>query len=147
MDKDLINKIAKSFLNTPHVNGGNIKGAGLDCCTLPAHIFNEMGLGHFEIVFGYSGDWFCQKNCEEILLPYLEKYCDRCNSLEVGDVISYRWGRAQYAHLAVYIGDKRVIHCMADTGTEITDITDPRFFDAKGHTRVTGFWRLKGVSI
>ena len=53
MDKERLNAIAKSFLGTPHVNGGNIKGAGLDCCTLPAQIFQELDHKEFEIHFGY----------------------------------------------------------------------------------------------
>ena len=143
MEKEKLNEIAKSFIGTPHVNGGNIKGAGLDCCTLPAKIFQELGHKEFEIMFGYSGDWFCKKGCEELLLPYLEKYCDRIEQLMPGDVISYRWARAQYAHLAVYLGDNKVVHCMARTGLEITDIWNPYFYDSKGISRVTGYWRLK----
>ena len=143
MDKNLLLKIAKTYLNTPHINGGNIKGAGLDCCTLPANIFMEMGHADFNIIFGYSGDWFCKKDCKEILLPYLEKYLYRVEQLQAGDVISYRWARAKYAHLAVYLGDEKVIHCQASVGVEIADTFNPYFFDAKGNSRVTGFWRLK----
>ena len=143
MDKERLNAIAKSFLGTPHVNGGNIKGAGLDCCTLPAQIFQELDHKAFEILFGYSGDWYCKKDCDELLLPYLEKYCDRVDELQPGDVISYRWARAQYAHLAVYLGDNKLVHCQARVGVEITDVWNPYFYDAKGNSRVTGYWRLK----
>ena len=143
MDKERLNAIAKSFLGTPHVNGGNIKGAGLDCCTLPAQIFQELDHKEFEILFRYSGDWYCKKDCDELLLPYLEKYCDRVDELQPGDVISYRWARAQYAHLAVYLGDNKLVHCQARVGVEITDVWNPYFYDAKGNSRVTGYWRLK----
>ena len=143
MDKERLNAIAKSFLGTPHVNGGNIKGAGLDCCTLPAQIFQELDHKEFEILFGYSGEWYWKKDCDELLLPYLEKYCDRVDELQPGDVISYRWARAQYAHLAVYLGDNKLVHCQARVGVEITDVWNPYFYDAKGNSRVTGYWRLK----
>lgn len=143
MDKNELKELALSYVGTPHINGGNIKGAGLDCCTLPANFFQEAGLGEFEINFGYSADWFCKKPCEEILLPYLEKYCQRVEDPRVGDVISYRWGRAEYAHLAVYLGDNLVLHCKAANGVEITETDAPCFYDSKGRSRVSGYWRLK----
>lgn len=142
MDKKLLYETAKSYIGTPHVNGGNIKGAGLDCSTLPAHFFQELGYGNFEIMFGYSGDWYCRKDCEEKLLPYLEKYCERVFTLEPGDIISYRWGRAQYAHLAIYLGDNMILHCKAMSGVEITDVNAPYFTDGKGRSRETGYWRV-----
>ena len=116
MDKERLNSLALEYIGTPHVNGGNIKGAGLDCSTLPANFFRELGYGDFEIMFGYSGDWYCKRDCEELLLPYLERYCERIDEPEPGDIISYRWGRAQYAHLAIYLGDKRILHCQARSG-------------------------------
>ena len=143
MDKDKLIRVAKTYIGTPHINGGNIKGAGLDCSTLPAQIFHELGYGNFEIMFGYSGDWYCKKDCEEKLLPYLEKYCERTDILEVGDIISYRWGRAMYAHLAVYLGDNQIIHCKALSGVEITDLDAPYFTDGQGRSRVTGYWRVR----
>ena len=143
MDKEKLNSLALEYIGTPHVNGGNIKGAGLDCSTLPAQFFHELGYGNFEIMFGYSGDGYCKRNCEELLLPYLERYCERIGAPEPGDIISYRWGRAQYAHLAIYLGDKRILHCQARNGVEITDIDAPYLFDAKGNSRVTGYWRVK----
>ncbi len=137
-----LNKLAMEYIGTPWINGGNIKGAGLDCSTLPANFFRELGYGNFEIMFGYSGDWFCKRDCEEILLPYLQKYCKKIKVLKPGDIISYRWGRAKYAHLAIFLGDKRVLHCQARSGVEITDIDAPYFFDARGNSRITGFWRV-----
>ena len=142
MDKKILNDKALEYIGTPWINGGNIKGAGLDCSTLPANFYRELGYGDFQITYGYSGDWFCKRDCEELLLPYLERYCERIDALEPGDIISYRWGRAQYAHLAIYLGDKRILHCQARSGVEITDIDAPYFFDARGNSRVTGYWRV-----
>ena len=137
-----LNSLAREYIGTPWVNGGNIKGAGLDCSTLPANFFAELGYGEFPVEFGYSGDWYCKKDCEEKLLPYLKKFCRRIRKLQPGDIISYRWARAKYAHLAIYLGNNRVLHCQARSGVEITDINAPYFFDAKGESRVTGYWRV-----
>lgn len=141
-DKELYT-VARSYIGTPHINRGNVKGAGLDCCTLPAHIFHELLGVEAKINFNYSCDWYCKRNCEEILLPYLQEYCYEVKDLQVGDILSYRWGRAKYAHLAVFLGRGRVIHCSADAGTEITEINSPCFVDGRGESRQTGIWRLK----
>lgn len=143
MDEKKLNEVALSYIGTPHINGGNIKGAGLDCCTLPAQIIKEVDGRDIDIVFDYSCDWFCARECKEILLPYLQNYFDEVEKLQAGDLISYRWGRAKYAHLSVYLGTSIVIHCSADTGVEITEMDNPYFFDGKGESRITGFWRLK----
>ena len=138
-----LQRIAIDYVGTPHHNGGNVKGAGLDCCTLMTNIQKDMGYGDVPISFGYSQDWFCQKNCKELLLPYLQEYCTRVKKLKEGDIISYRWGRAKYAHLAMYIGNNLVIHCNADHGVNIAEFNDSCFYDAKGESRITGYWRRR----
>lgn len=141
IDKKLYD-IALSYVGTPHRNGGNIKKVGLDCCTLITQILQEAGYGTVPITFGYSCDWFCKINCKEILLPYLEKHCFRKDKMEAGDVLSFRWGRAKYAHLALYLGDNKVVHCSADFGTEITDLNNPYFYDYQGRSRISGIWGI-----
>lgn len=135
--------IAKKLVGTPHINGGNVAGAGLDCCTLPAMIIKEATGKEIKIDFGYSPDWYMRHNHEELLLPYLLEYFEEVHELQEGDLISYRWGRSDYAHLAMYIKPGVVVHCAADNGVEITEITNHCFVDGKGRNRATGYWRLK----
>ena len=143
---DELYQIAKTYCGTPHINAGNIKGVGLDCCTLITNIVAEYYGLNVEVDFNYSGDWFCAASCKEILLQYLLKYCSCINSdnlqMRPGDIISYSWGRAKYAHLAMYLGDSKVIHCKADSGVEITDYNDP-CFTCGSHSRISGIWRVK----
>lgn len=135
--------VAKSFIGTPHVNGGMVKGAGVDCCTLPVMIYRELGLAEIPVKVGYSADWFCRKDCEEILHGYLVKYFNSVAELRQGDLISYAWGRAKYAHLSMFLGNGRVLHCQADVGVEITDFNNPYFLYGNGKSRITGYWRLR----
>lgn len=135
--------VALTYIGTPHINGGNVKGAGLDCCTLITNIYKECYGVEIEVEFGYSADWFCKQNCDEQLLPYLEKYFDRVQDIKPGDIISYKWGRSDYAHLSMYLEPNTVVHCQADIGVEITDLDNPYFFYANGKSRATGIWRLK----
>jgi len=142
MEKEKLYKVAKEYIGTPWVNGGNVKGAGLDCSTLPSNFFHDLGYGEFYLPHGYPGDWFCRKDCKELILDGLEQYCIRIDAPEPGDIISYRWGRSVCAHLSIYMGDNHVLHCSAIRGVEITDYDNPYFYDAKGNSRITGFWRV-----
>ena len=76
-------------------------------------------------------------------MPYLEKRFVRTKCLMPGYLVSYRWGHSKYAHLAIYLGKGMLLHCDADDGTTITNIDDPKFTDALGKSRITGFWRPK----
>lgn len=143
IDKEKLIKVSLSYLDTPHHNGAMVKGAGVDCCTLPALIYKEMGLADIEIQFGYPADWYCMRECNEILLPYLEKYFTPAEELQIGDLISFSWGRAKYAHTAVYLGENMCIHSHAGAGVEVLDLDSPYFVNANGKSRITGIWRLK----
>ena len=142
-DMNKLLDLAKTYVGTPHINGGDVKGAGLDCCTLVTNFYAELGHKKIKVKFGYSADWYCQKDCEELLLPYLEKHFVRTKCLMPGYLVSYRWGHSKYAHLAIYLGKGMLLHCDADDGTSITNIDDPKFTDALGKSRITGFWRPK----
>lgn len=137
-----LEKIALSYVGTPHHNGGNVKGAGLDCCTLVAHVYRDMGWGDIPITFGYSSDWFCKKGCEEILLAYLEMFFKRVKKPKAGDVASYRFGRAEYAHVGIVLPGSRILHCTVEQGVTVDKDDAPYFFDRKGG-RITGYWRRK----
>ena len=135
--------LAKTYVGTPHINGGDVKGAGLDCCTLVTNFYAELGHKKIKVKFGYSADWYCQKGCKELLLPYLEKHFVRTACLMPGYLVSYRWGHSKYAHLAIYLGKGMLLYCDADDGCCITGADEPKFWDALGRSRITGYWRLK----
>lgn len=143
MDNERVFRVCKSYLGTPFVNTGRIRGAGVDCSTFPKMVMEELTGKEFPMPTKYSADWMCKRDCEEIMLPYLEAYCDRVDDLRVGDIISFRWGRAQFAHQAIYVGNNLVFHCRALTGVEMTELSAPYFYDSKGESRITGYWRVR----
>lgn len=147
INKDELYRVSLEYLNLPHINGAMVKGVAVDCCTLPALIYKDLGVADIKINFGYSADWFCRRNCEEILLPYLNKYFKRVDTLAPGDLITFSWGRAEYAHAAIYLGNDVCVHAQADAGVEIIDLNHPCFFDGKGKSRMSGIWRLKNEFI
>lgn len=138
-------EIALSYVGTPHHNGGNVKGAGLDCSTLMTNIHEEATGIHTPVVFDYQSDWYCKRDHEELLLKYLEEYCYPIeeSELRAGDMISYRWGRSDYAHVSMYLGKNKIIHCSADNGTELLYRDTELLQDRKGQQRETGYWRWK----
>lgn len=135
--------VARSYKGTPYINGAMVKGAGVDCCTLPVLIYKELGIADIQIKAGYPADWYCRQKCEELLLPYLEKFFYPVDDLQPLDLISYEWGRSRYAHIAMYLGDGLYIHCDADHGAEIVGAENPAFYKANGASRSSGIWRLK----
>lgn len=148
MDKIKLYEIASSYVGTPHVNAGMIKKAGVDCSTLPALIFEEMGYGPYNIELNYTGDWYIKQNPDRKLEAYLEKYCNKIeeNELRAGDIIAYQYGRA-VSHLSLLLDDEKeyVIHCHAMRGTEITEYDDPIFKKGNGKSRAVSYWRIKEV--
>ena len=128
-------KSLDEWLKCKHQNGASIKGAACDCTGLITGIYAEKGI-IIPVNYSYTAFWFMKKGCQELMLPYLEKYFDRVQSLQEGDCISYRFGRAQYAHIALYLGEGKIIHCDATFGVEI--INQEELID-----RESGYWRLK----
>jgi cell wall-associated NlpC family hydrolase len=72
-------RIARSWLRTPYVLGGRVKGAGCDCATLLAEYLIEIGAATYEELeqLGfYSHDWFHHATSERYLL-HLVRYAAR----------------------------------------------------------------------
>lgn len=132
----LLNKAAKEWLGTSHQNGCSMRGVACDCTGLMTGIYKDLGIIDIPVTYNYGAFWYLKKGCNELVLPYLEEYFQRVDSLEPGDLISYRFGRAQYAHVAMYLGEGRIIHCNADFGTEI-------IHKIEIENRESGYWRLK----
>lgn len=120
-----------------------VKGAGVDCCTLPVMIYKEAGMADISIETNYSCDWFTKRPCKEILLPYLKQYFEQVKELLPADIVSFRYCRSEYAHVALYLGDGKFIHADANNGVEIVTKDCPFFFDKSGKSRITGYWRLR----
>jgi cell wall-associated NlpC family hydrolase len=60
--------IARTWLKTPYVLGGRIKGAGCDCATFLAEYLIECGFAERDSLGVYSHDWFCHTRDERYML-------------------------------------------------------------------------------
>lgn len=141
---------AKTWLLTPYHHMGRVKGAGADCLTMLAEVYERAGItGHIEIPF-YPRDWHIHRD-EERYVAGVSKYAaeywldtdvDRCVPRvpskplpEPGDIALYKFGRA-YAHGMIVVEWPRGIHAWAGVGVMWADATQPqlaerpaRYFD------------------
>lgn len=63
--------LARSWIGTPYVLGGRVRGAGCDCATLLAEYLIAIGAAsaaELEDLGFYSHDWFCHASSERYLL-------------------------------------------------------------------------------
>lgn len=128
---------AKTWLRTPFVHAGRVKGAGVDCGQLPLAVYEAVGLfPHVETEF-YSAD-FATHNGRQW-------YAELCGELgreidhepEPGDFVLYRLkGQRVFGHGAIVVSWPRLIHanftqgavCWGDDGMAMLGPRPKRFF-------------------
>src|ERR1700736_1822431 len=119
---------AVSWLRTPYHHMARVKGAGADCLTLLAEVYEKAGvIPHVEVPF-YPPDWNLHHDAERYLegvTRYAREipYCADNAPLGVrvsggaalrrepqpGDVAVFKFGRC-FAHGAIVLGWPRLIH-------------------------------------
>lgn len=115
-----------------------MRGIACDCTGLIVGILHDNGVD-LDVKYDYDAFWYLKKDHQEKMLPYLEKYFYRVETLKPGDLISYRFGRSNFAHISMYLENDKIIHCHADFGVEIVNRKELE-------DRETSFWRLKDVN-
>jgi cell wall-associated NlpC family hydrolase len=134
--------IARSWLRTPYVLGGRIKGAGVDCATLLAEYLIEIGAateaslieqGFYReggVSHSYSSDWFCNTSSQIYLRNLMrfgklvaETICRGGAQAQPGDLVLFRVvnGRV-FNHGAIVTAWPRGIHAEAE-GVREVDLT------------------------
>jgi cell wall-associated NlpC family hydrolase len=99
-------KAARSWIGTPRVLRGRVKGAGVDCGTLIAEYLIEIGAAtrqELEDLGFYTDDWFCHATNERYLLhliryahKVLEGRCRGTVEVEPGSLILFRVVGSKY---------------------------------------------------
>lgn len=83
---------ARTWLRTPYINHGRVKGAGVDCAQLLLAVYDAVGLVPAPDVGRYAPDWHLHRS-EEQYLGWVERYCVRVLEPRAGDVALFRFGR------------------------------------------------------
>ena len=138
--RDFVVAEAESWLRTPYHHMARIKGAGADCLTLLAEVYEKAGvIPHVEVPF-YPPDWNLHRDAERYLegvtryaseIPYCADNAPprgRAASGEAalrreplpGDVAVFKFGRC-FAHGAIVLGWPRLIHAWHSAGVVYAD--------------------------
>jgi hypothetical protein len=123
--------VARTWLETPYVLSGRIKGAGCDCATLLAEFLIECGFSQREDLGLYSHDWFQHTNDERYLLrlirhapKMLETVCAGTVDAKPGSLALFRAvdGRL-YNHGGIITKWPFIVHATADGVKESNAVT------------------------
>jgi cell wall-associated NlpC family hydrolase len=113
-ERDLVDRVARSWISTPFHDFGMVKGpsGGVDCATLIACVLTEAGLIPPVEIKPYSPQFFLNSD-EEVYLSYVIKHAHEIpqEAARHGDVVLYRIGKC-YAHGAIIVkpGWPNIVH-------------------------------------
>ena len=130
---------AMLWLGTPYHGMGRIKGAGVDCGTLLAEVFERAGVIPHVEPEPYPQDWHMHRN-EERYLGYVETFAHRIEGPPLpGDIALYKIGRC-ISHGAIVVKWPQIIHSYIGLGVVLDD--------AEGNATLVkhfvGFWSMWG---
>jgi cell wall-associated NlpC family hydrolase len=132
--------IARSWIKTPYVRGGRIKGVGCDCGTLLAEYLVETGACPEEAMdaliedLGFlSNDWFCHAAAEKYMASLIkyaplrwEGVCMGTPPAEPGDIAMYRVvGSERFNHGSIILGWPRAVHAFSTRVAEVRPTLHP----------------------
>ena len=121
---------ARSWLGTPFVPRGNLKGAGVDCVHLPAEIYRALG-----VLPGYAfPDYQLDSGshaAESLVTGWLDGRPDFLPLAPVeaclaGDLLAFRIGKVVH-HVGLLLQGSRFIHCLRHRGVLESDLRDPTY--------------------
>jgi len=148
---------ARSWIGTPYLHQGRIKGVGVDCAMLLLEVYERVGLvSHLELVetvtdpgaqiAKYPPDWMLHRG-EERYLSIVERFARRLGEGEMprdGDIALYRWGRT-ISHGGIVDRWPRIIHAYSRSNQveygegDRGEIGGP---GPDGRRRLAGFWTM-----
>lgn len=106
---------AYTWLGTPYVPMGAVKGVGVDCAMILIRIAQHVGVVPAEYdPRPYPPDWYLHRD-EERYLAGLDRWSRRVDAGLPGDIALYRFGRCA-AHGAVIVSDELMIHAYLPHG-------------------------------
>ena len=99
---------ARSWIRTPYHHMGRIKGAGADCLSLLAEVYERAGVvPHVEIPY-YPPDWHLHRDLERYLMG-LADYGRPTDTPLPGDIAMFKYGRC-FAHGGIVSAWPALIH-------------------------------------
>lgn len=134
---------ARSWLMTPYVHLGDVKGVGTDCAMLLVRVYATVGAIPATLdPRPYSPEWYLHRD-EEIYLSWLQRYAREVDEPGPGDVALYRYGRCA-SHGAIVVDDElHMVHAYQPHGiVEIVRRDSVVFLDQQGRSRLHSYWSV-----
>jgi cell wall-associated NlpC family hydrolase len=124
-------KVARSWIGTPYVLGGRVKGAGCDCASLLAEFLIECGFAEREDLGVYSHDWFCHTSNERYMFRLIrharktiEGRCRGTVEAHPGDLVLFKLpGSKLYNHGGIITRWPHMIHATGPVVKEQNCVT------------------------
>jgi cell wall-associated NlpC family hydrolase len=124
--------VARSWVGTPYVLGGRIRGAGCDCATLLAEYAVGCGFAPRENIALYSHDWFANTSEERYKFammryakPTIEAVCRGTVEAKPGCIALFKVVRARvYNHGAIITKWPMMIHAVTPEVAETNAVTN-----------------------
>lgn len=115
---------ATKFLGTPYVYGGTTAN-GFDCSGYTSKVFKDLGI----TINRTSSAQYQQGTA-------VEK-----SNLQVGDLLFFNTSGKGVSHVAIYIGDGKMIHSQTGKGVSYSKVDDPYYWGSRyiGAKRIATF--------
>ena len=124
-----IAELAKTWLNTPYLHMGRVRGAGADCAMMPLEVYTEAGVLSPTSIEFYSQQWALHRE-REVYLELVEKAIAGTSIHQVapppertpipGDFLLFKFART-YSHGAIVIAWPLCIHAHVRRGVIYVD--------------------------
>jgi len=118
--------VAMSWLGTPYQHMQKCKGAGVDCATFLAAVWEEAGLIPEEKIEFYPIDWHQHSN-DPRYLNQLLKHSRMINPIldppKPADVVVVKLLQSRTInHSAIIVDFPKIIHCVMERGVILDDV-------------------------
>lgn len=120
---------ARTWLNTPFVDGAHLKGVGTDCGGFMFELFKPC-IDAPPAYPRYPSDWpFHREN--EIYLDFMAPWVEPIDSPEQADITMWQFGR-NYSHGSLFTKRGTYIHAFGYSGHGQVQENPPSFFKNRG---------------
>lgn len=132
-----IARVAEEWIGTPFTWGQSVKGRGCDCKGLVAGVARDCGRSEGNSIEALAQDYGEGRFKPERLKSGLRRLFDEVHAIEPGDILLLVIGGAPQ-HLALAVGNGRIVHCYPSVGKVVKV--------PLGRRPVDSIWRWKNAA-
>jgi cell wall-associated NlpC family hydrolase len=108
-ERKMVVEEAKTWLGTPYISNGAVKGAGIDCGMLLVRVYSDIGLIPAFDPRPYPAQWALHQSAERYL-AIVESYAHEIPGPPLpGDIALFKFGKC-WAHGAIVTDWPQLIH-------------------------------------